>query len=77
MRNIIEEPRIIEDLRARHSATEIIQFFGYPRATVYDVVTKYTTLEQSNKDFRMPARKNHSKERIARTLAVIERTDFG
>ncbi|KYN39377.1 hypothetical protein ALC56_06195 [Trachymyrmex septentrionalis] len=41
---------IIEGLRAGHSATEIIRFFGYPRSTVYDVVAKYTVLEQSNED---------------------------
>ncbi|KAG5311078.1 RS20 protein, partial [Acromyrmex insinuator] len=32
---------IIEGLCAGCSATEIIRFFGYPRSTVYDVVTKY------------------------------------
>ncbi|KYN10983.1 hypothetical protein ALC57_16867 [Trachymyrmex cornetzi] len=39
---------IIEGLRAGRSATEIIRFFGYPRSTVYDVMVKYTTSEQSN-----------------------------
>jgi len=38
---------IIEGLRAERSATEIIRFFGYPRSTVYDIVAKYTALEQS------------------------------
>ncbi|KAG5313072.1 MOS1T transposase, partial [Pseudoatta argentina] len=33
---------IIEGLRARLSATEIIRFFGYSRSTVYDVVAKYS-----------------------------------
>ena len=37
---------IIEGRRAGRSATEIIRFFGYPRSTVYDIVIKYTTLEQ-------------------------------
>jgi len=40
---------IIEGLRAERSTMEIIQFFGYPRSTIYDVVIKYT-LEQSNED---------------------------
>jgi len=44
------------------------------RSTVYDVVTKYTPLEQFNKGSSMPARKSHSKERIARIPAVVERT---
>ena len=56
---------IIEGFRAGRSATEIIRVFGYPRSTVYDVVTKYTALEQSNES-SMPARKSHSKERTAR-----------
>ena len=64
---------IIEDLRAGRSATEIIRFFGYPRSTVYDVVAKYTALEQSNEGSSMPARKSHSKERTARIPAVVER----
>ena len=41
---------------------------------VYDIVAKYTTLEQSNEGSSMPARKNHSKERTARTPAVVEKT---
>jgi len=36
-------------------------------------VAKYMALEQSNEGSSMPARKSHSKERIARTPAVIER----
>ncbi|KYM85199.1 hypothetical protein ALC53_04988, partial [Atta colombica] len=46
---------IIESLRAEHSAMEIIRFFRYPRSTVYDVVAKYTALEQS-KDSNMPVK---------------------
>jgi len=65
---------IIEGFRADHSATEIIRFFGYPRSTVYDVVAKYTILEQFNENSSMPARKNHSKERIMRIPAVVKRT---
>jgi len=44
-----------------------------PEINVYDVMAKCTALEQSNEDFSMPVRKNHSKERTARTPAVIER----
>jgi len=64
---------IIEGLRAGRSAMEIIRFFGYPRSTVYDVVAKYTALEKSNEGSSTPARKSHSKERTARTPAIIER----
>ncbi|EGI58339.1 hypothetical protein G5I_13554 [Acromyrmex echinatior] len=64
---------IIKDLRAGRSAMEIIRFFGYPRSTVYDVVAKYTDLEQFNEGSSMPARKSHSKERTARIPAVVER----
>ena len=67
---------IIKGLRARRSATEIIWFFGYPRSIVYDVVAKYTVLEQSNEDSNMPARKSHTKERTARTNAIVESADF-
>ena len=63
---------IIEDLRAGRSAKEIIRFFGYLSPIVYDVVTKYTALEQSTEDSSMPV--CHSKERIARSSAVVERT---
>jgi len=59
---------IIEGLRAGRSAMEIIQCFGYPRSTVYHVVAKYTTLEQSNDGSSMLARKSHSKERTAKEL---------
>jgi len=64
---------IIESLRAECSATEIIRFFGYSRSIIYDIVAKYTTLEQSNEGSSMPARKSHSKECIAKTSAVVER----
>jgi len=63
---------IIEGLRAECSATEIIRFFGYPRSTVYDIVAKYTVLEQSNESSSMPARKSHSKERTAKIPIAIE-----
>ncbi|KAG5346598.1 IFT46 protein, partial [Acromyrmex charruanus] len=46
MRNRIEEPRSSK-VFVLGSATEIIRFFGYPRSTVYDVLAKYTALEQS------------------------------
>jgi len=36
---------IIEGLRAERLSTEIIQFFEYPRSTVYDVVAKYSVSE--------------------------------
>jgi len=52
---------------------EIIRFFGYLRSIVYDVVAKYMALKQFNEDSSISARKNHSKERIARIAAVIER----
>jgi len=64
---------IIEDLRARHSVTEIIRFFGYPRSIVYDVVTKYKALETVQRRFQHASEEESSKERTARTLAVIER----
>jgi len=64
---------IIEGLRAGRSLTEIIRFFGYPRSTVCDVVTKYSASEQSNESSSTPARESHSKERVARTPAVVER----
>jgi len=47
---------IIEGFGAGRSATEIIRFFGYPRSIVYDIVAKYTALEQSNEDFSMRGR---------------------
>jgi len=65
---------IIEGLCAERIATEIIRFFGYPRSIVYDVIAKYTALEQSNEGSSTPARKSHSKKRTARTPAVIEKT---
>jgi len=62
---------IIEGLRARRSATEIIRFCGYLWSTVYDA--KYMALKQSNEGSSMPARKSHSKECTARTPGVVER----
>jgi len=57
---VIEEPRKLSHWALSNGNN---RFFGYPRAIVYDVVAKYTTVQRS-----MPARKSHSKERIARTL---------
>ncbi|KYM79982.1 hypothetical protein ALC53_09508 [Atta colombica] len=51
---------IIEGLCAERSTMEIIRLFGYPRAIVYDVGKIY--------GFRTV-----SKERSARTTAVVER----
>jgi len=48
VRSIIEEP---QSLKAGHSVTEIIRFFGYPRSTVYDVVTKCTALKTLQRRF--------------------------
>ena len=64
---------IIEGLRAGSSVIEIIRFFAYPRSTIYDVMAKYTALEQSNENSSMLARKSHSKERTAKTSAVIKK----
>jgi len=64
-------PAIIEGLRARRSATEIIRFFGYLRSTIYDIVAKYMALEQSNESSSVPARKSHSKERTVRLILAI------
>ncbi|KYN06233.1 hypothetical protein ALC62_02825 [Cyphomyrmex costatus] len=38
---------IIEGLRTGRSATKIIRFFGYPRSTVYDVVTVHRLIYES------------------------------
>ncbi|KYM99410.1 hypothetical protein ALC62_09841 [Cyphomyrmex costatus] len=40
--------RFIKGLRAGHSVTEIIRFFGYAKSIVYDIVTKFTALKQFN-----------------------------
>jgi len=64
---------IIEGFRTRRLPTKIIRFFEYPRSIIYNVVAKYSASEQSN-EFNTPARKSHSKERTARTPAMIERT---
>jgi len=45
----------------------------WTRSTVYDVMAKYSTSEQSNESFSTPV-KSHLKERTARTPAVVERT---
>jgi len=71
--NIIEESQLSKAFALNDHKWKI-RFFEYPRATVYDVVAKYSASEQSNKSFSTPTRKNHSKERTARTPAVIERT---
>ena len=63
---------IIEGFRAGRLATEIIRFFGYPRSIVYNVMTKYTALEQSNKVYQRE--RVTRKKRTARTPASV---DFG
>ncbi|EZA55143.1 hypothetical protein X777_05320 [Ooceraea biroi] len=64
---------IIESLRAGHSQSEIIRFFGYPRSTVYDVAAKYLASETFEKGSANPTRKSHSKEKSVRTPAIIEK----
>jgi len=67
-------------LCAERSQIEIIRFFGffgYPRSIVYDVVAKYICLrKKSEKDSANLTRKNHLKEKSARTPAIIERAHF-
>jgi len=59
---------IIEGLHAGRIVTEIIRFFEYLQSTVYNVVA----LKQSNEDSNVSAKKNHSKKRTARILAVLK-----
>jgi len=58
------------------SATEIIQFFGYPRSTIYDVA-KYMALEQSNKGSSMPVKKSRKNVRIPAVVKKGSSADFG
>ena len=62
---------IIEGLRARHSATEIIRFFGYHQP----FMTLWQNIRTVQRRFQY-ARKSHSKERTARTLAVVKRAQL-
>ncbi|XP_072764892.1 uncharacterized protein [Anoplolepis gracilipes] len=62
---------IIESLRAGHSQTEYIRFFGYPRSTVYDVAAKFFASEKSTEGSANPTRKRHSKEKSVRTPEII------
>ena len=64
-------PAIIEGLRAGRSATKIIRFFGYLNSTIYDIVTKYIALEQSNEDSSMPARKRVTRKNASRGLPQL------
>ena len=68
-----QKAAIIESFRTGRSATEIIRFLSYPRSTVYDIVAKYTALEQFSEGFSMSARKSHSKERTTRILQSLKR----
>jgi len=62
---------IIEDLRSERSATEIIRFFRYPRHCLWRCGKM--ALEQSNEgSSERVIRKN-----IAKTSAIVDRTDFG
>jgi len=60
---------IIEGLRAGRSSTEIIRFFGDQ-----PFMTLWQNIVLQNNQTKVPARKNYSKERTARTPAVVERT---
>jgi len=66
---------IIEGLRAGRSPTEIIQFFGYPRSTVYDLPRCGKNIVRiiKRKFQYVNKEESHSKERIARTHIVVER----
>jgi len=66
----------IEGLRAGRSATQlIIRFFRYPRSIIYDIVAKYTVLEQSKEQSRkfQYASEEESLERTYREDFRIER----
>jgi len=72
---------IIEDLRAGRSQIEIIQFFVYPRPTVYNIAAKYLALKTSEKVLSIRQRRkrkidkdsSNSKEKSVRIPAIIER----
>ena len=64
---------IIESLRAGRSPAEIIEFFKYPRSTVYEVCAKYKASEKLEKGFANPSRKNHLRDKSARTPEVVQR----
>lgn len=70
----IRRAAIIEGHRAGRSATEIIRFFGYPKSTVYDVLSKYTDKDKYGECSNTPARKPHSKKCSSRTSEAIKRT---
>ncbi len=57
---------IIEGLRAECFSNENNWFFGYPRSTIYDVLTKYTALEQANEGFSIYACEEESLEKMNR-----------
>lgn len=64
---------IIESLRAGRTPVEIIQFFGYPRSTVYDVAKRYAASEESEEGSSTPARKMQVREKSTRTPEIIQR----
>jgi len=71
---------IIEDLRAGHSVTEIIRFFGYPRSIVYDVVTKYKALETVQRRFQHASEEESPRKNAPRGPSQSlkgSRADFG
>ena len=62
MRNTIEEWLYLKCL-CQALPTEIIQFFGYSRSTVYDNAQKYVDAHKYEEGSANPARQSHERER--------------
>jgi len=72
--NIIEESQLSKAFALDDRPTEIIWILDIRNQSfTADVVAKYSASKQSNKSSSTPARKSHSKKRIARTPAMVER----
>ncbi|KAG8238068.1 hypothetical protein J437_LFUL016421 [Ladona fulva] len=67
-----QEPLLVPCTRicSGHPTIEIIQFFGYPRSTIYNNVYSFRTVQQR---LHAPARKSDWRDCTVRTMVVIGR----
>lgn len=63
---------VVELLRAGRSPSEIINFTGFPRSTVYEIATKYTDAEREGAGSYTPERQMFVRQNTVRTPELIE-----
>ncbi|XP_022696395.1 uncharacterized protein LOC111264608 isoform X4 [Varroa jacobsoni] len=63
---------IVQCLHAGRTPAAIINFFGYPRSTVYNIAFKYWAAKDEKECMSIAKRKIHDRQKTARTPKLID-----